>query len=256
MRKLSFVVFYTAAFVVLAPALVACTGPQMACNTPVCLVAHWPMNETSGTSVADVVANPIFNVGTAIPGPIASFPGTGGPWTVTGHSNGALYFPGNGNGYVKVASTPDLNTVSHFEAWVAPVQCGAGVYYPILDKWDAVTQNGYTLYLEGVGPGQVRAVLRIGANTFISNATFPANFNPSTSAGTWTHVAVTLDGPYSSFKVNGSPAGTFTAPSGTINNSVELWIGALQTAPTGLNHCEIAVDEVKIGKLNSTSSQQ
>ena len=241
---------------VLIPIFSACTGPQMACNSPVCPIAHWPMNETSGTSVADVVTNPILNMGTAMPGSIVAFPGAGGPWTVTGHTNGALYFPGNGDSYVKVASTPDLNTVSHFEAWVAPVQCGAGAYYPILDKWDTASQNGYSLYLEGMGPGQVRAVLRIGSSTFTSTTVFPANFNPSTSTGTWTHVAVTLDGPYSNFKVNGNPAGTFTAPAGATANNLELWLGALHTAPTGLYHCEIALDEVILGKLNPTYSQQ
>lgn len=243
----------------LALFLSSCTGPQMVCNSPVCLIAHWPMDETSGTSVADTVANPILDVGTAVPGPIVAFPGTGGPWTVTGKNNGALYFPGNGDNYVKVPNTPDLNAnygFLHLEAWVAPVQCGAGAYYPILDKWDAVTQNGYSLYLEGTGPGQVRAVLRIGSSFFLSTTNFPANFNPSTSTGTWTHVAVTLDGPYSSFKVNGNPAGTFIAPAGTTTNNLELWLGALHTAPPGLYHCEIALDDVILGELNPTYSQQ
>lgn len=259
MRKPSTIVFGVLALLGLAGVLSACAGPQMVCNTPICPIAQWPLNESSGTSVADVVLNPILNTGTAVPGPIVSFPGAGGPWTVMGHSGGALYFPGNGDSYVKVASTPDLNSAYnflHLEAWVAPVQCGAGAYYPILDKWDSATQNGYTLYLEGVGPGQVRAVLRIGSNTFTSTTSFPANFNPSTSTGTWTHVSVTLDGPYSSFKINGNPAGTFTAPSGTTNNTLELWLGALHTPPTGLFSCEIALDEVAIGKLQPTYSQQ
>ncbi len=243
----------------LIPILSACTGPQMVCNTPVCPIAHWPLNETAGTSVADVVLNPILNTGTAMPGAIGGFPTATGPWAVAGHSNGALYFPGDGGRYVKVPSTPDLNTGYgglHLEAWVAPVQCGAGAYYPILDKWDTASQNGYSLYLEGMGPGQVRAVLRIGTSTFTSTTLFPANFDPSTSSGTWTHVAVTLDGPYSSFKVNGSPAGTFTAPTGTTTNNLELWLGALHTAPTGLYHCEIALDDVILGELNPTYSQQ
>lgn len=244
---------------VLALILGACTGPNLVCTGPICPIARWPMNETSGNTVADVVYDPILNTGLAIPGPIAAPFTGGGPWTVTGHTGGALYFPGNGANHVKVPSTPDLNgsyNFLHLEAWVAPVQCGMGAYYPILDKWDMATQNGYSLYLEGTGPGQVRAVLRIGSSTFQSTVSLPANFNPSNSSGTWTHVAVTLDGPYSAFRVNGAPAGTFSAPSGTTTNNLELWLGALHTPPPGLFHCEIALDEVMLGKLSPTSSQQ
>lgn len=239
--------------------LAGCAGPQAACSGPVCPIARWPMNETSGNAVADGVANPIFNTGQAMPGPIGPLPGGQGPYAVTGHAQGALYFPGNGSRYVRVPSTPDLNpsyAFLHLEAWVAPVGCGAGAYYPILDKWDAITQNGYALYLEGVGAGQVRAVLRVGTSTFTSSTPFPANFNPGNGTGTWTHVAVTLDGPYSAFRVNGIPAGTFLPPAGTASNGLELWLGALHTPPAGLYPCEIALDEVVLGRLDASSSQQ
>ncbi|WP_027883390.1 LamG domain-containing protein [Meiothermus rufus] len=237
--------------------LAGCSGPQMACTTPICPVAHWPLNEAPGaTSVQDLVANPLFNTGTPKPGPVAAWPNFTGPTSVTGQSGGALYFPGNGATYVEVPSTPDLNLSYgslYLEASVAPVQCGAGAYYPILDKWNSA--NGYTLYLEGAGTGQARVALRLGGGTFTSSQTFPANFNPSNSSGTWTQVAVKVDGTSGVFFVNGNPAGTFTAPTGSTNNPLPLWIGALHTPPSGF-HCEIALDELRVGKVNPIYSGQ
>jgi hypothetical protein len=250
--------FALLAALVLAP-LSACT-PQQVCTTPTCPTAHWPMNEINGaTQVQDVVASPIFNHGTPQPGPVAAWPGFTGPTSVTGQVSGALYFPGNGDTKVVVPSTSDLNLgygSLYLEAYVAPVQCGVGAYYPILDKWDATGQNGYTFYLEGVGPGQVRAALRLGGGTFTSTQTFLANFQPP-STGTWTQVAVKVDGTSGTFYVNGNLAGTFTAPSGSTSNTVPLWLGALHTPPAGgVIHCEIALDEVKVGKVNPTFSGQ
>ncbi len=239
--------------------LASCSGPNQACTTPICPVAHWPLNEAPGaTQVQDLVANPIFNTGTPKPAPVAAWPGFSGPSTVNGQSGGAFYFPGNGNTWVEVPSTPDLNLSYgslYLEAYVAPVQCGAGAYYPVLDKWDQTSGNGYTLYLEGVSPGQVRVAFRLGGGTFTSTQTFSANFQPP-STGTWTKVAVKVDGTSGAFYVNGAPAGAFTAPAGSTSNALPLWIGALHTAPTGLYHCEIALDELKVGTVNPIFSGQ
>lgn len=241
----------------LAALLGACNPrPQMVCNAPfpgACSdphVAHWPLNETPGaTSVADTVANPIFNTGTAKPGPVQSIPNPGGPWSVQGHTGRALYFPGRVS-YVEVPSTPDLTPARWIlAAWVAPVQCGAGVYYPVVDKWDPTTQKGYSLYLEGVGSGQVRVALRLNGSTFTSTTSFPANY------GTWTEVQVKVDGTMGSFFVNGTPAGTFTAPTGSLANSTPLWIGALHEPPPGMGHCEIALDEVRLDKIPDLGTQ-
>lgn len=241
----------------LAALLAACTGPQQACTGPTCPIAHWPLNETPGaTSVADTVANPILNTGTAKPGPVQSLFNLGGPWSVQGHTGGALYFPGNGASYVEVPSTPDLTPARWtLEAWVAPVQCGAGAYYPVVDKWDPNTQTGYSLYLEGVASGQVRVALRLNGSTFTSTGSFPANYNPSTNTGTWTEVRVKVDGTMGSFFVNGTLAGTFTAPT-RLANSTPLWIGALHTPPPGMGHCEIALDEVRLDEIPAQFSGQ
>lgn len=237
--------------------LVGCS-PSASCTTPICPVAHWPLNEAPGaSSVADVVQNPIFNSGIPKPGPVVAWPGFSGPTQVSGHMGNALYFPGNGATWVEVPSTPDLNLSYgslYLEAWVAPVQCGVGAYYPILDKRDA-TGNGYTFYLESTGSGQARVALRLGSGTFASTTTFPANFTPP-SGGTWTQVGVKVDGTNGVFYVNGTPAGAFTASSGTTANVLPLWIGALHTPPPGLFHCEVALDEVRIGKVNPVFSGQ
>ncbi|WP_243094894.1 LamG domain-containing protein [Thermus thalpophilus] len=243
----------------LALLLFACSGPTASCTTPICLKAHWPLNESPGaTSVQDVVANPIFNQGTPKPGAVVAWPGFSGPTQVSGQTAGALYFPGNGSTWVEVPSTPDLNLSYgslYLEAYVAPVQCGAGSYYPILDKWDTSSQDGYTLYLEGVAAGQARIAFRLGNQTFFSSQTLPANFTPP-SGGTWTQVAVKVDGTSGTFYVNGAPAGTFTAPGGATSNALPLWLGALHTPPAGFFHCEVGLDEVKVGYVNPIFSGQ
>ncbi|WP_423247931.1 LamG-like jellyroll fold domain-containing protein [Thermus neutrinimicus] len=84
----------------------------------------------------------------------------------------------------------------------------------------------------------------------------PADFSTSTGTGTWTHVAVTLDGPFSSFKINGNPAGTFTAPFGMTSNSLDLLLGAPHTTIPSSVPCGLLLDDVKIGRLNPANSQQ
>jgi len=241
----------------LLAALAACTGPSQVCTGPTCPVARWPLDELPGaTSVADTVQNPTYNTGTPKPGAVQSPFNPGGPWRVPGHSGGALYFPGNGASYVEVPSTPDL-TPARFvlEAWVAPVQCGVGAYYPVVDKWDPGTGTGYALYLEGVGPGQVRPVVRLNGMTFTGTTPFPANYDPNNNTGTWTEVKVRVDGTLGTFFVNGSPAGTFTAPTG-LSNNIPLWMGAMHQAPSGMLHCEIALDDIRLDEIPAGWSGQ
>lgn len=238
--------------------LVGC-NPQMVCSTPICLTAHWPMDETAGTSVADVVTNPTYNVGTTQPGPIVLYPNAGGPAAFSGKSGGALYVYAMGSRYIQVPHTSDLNlsyNLLHIEAWVSPQFVPVPGHYVILDKWDASVLNGYRFYLEGDGSGMVKAVLQVGASIFYSSQVIPADFDPSTGTGTWTHVAVTLDGPFSSFKINGNPAGAFTAPSGVTSNSLAVRLGAPHTAISGSVPCGLLLDDVKIGQLNPAHSQQ
>lgn len=229
--------------------LSACTGPSPVCTGPTCPVAHWPLNESPGaTTVADTVLNPILNTGLPKPGAVQSFPTLGGPWSVPGHTGGALYFPGNGDSYVEVPSTSDLTPTRFIlSAWVAPVQCGAGAYYPVVDKWDPNTGKGYALYLEDAGSGQVRPVVRLNSATFTGTTTFVADYNPTANTGTWTEVRVRVDGTLGAFFVNGNAAGTFTAPTG-LGNTIPLWMGAMHQPPSGL-HCEIALDKVRLDEI-------
>lgn len=129
----------------LAVLLAACTGSQQACTTPICLVAHWPLNEAPGAmAVQDLVANPIFNTGTPKPGPVAAWPGFSGPSAVNGQSGGAFYFPGNGATWVEVLSTPDLNLSYgslYLEAYVARCGVGPGLTIP---SWTSGTRRAQT----------------------------------------------------------------------------------------------------------------
>ncbi|WP_337845625.1 LamG-like jellyroll fold domain-containing protein [Thermus sp.] len=217
-------------------------------------MAHWPLDELPGaTSVAETVQN---LTGIPKPGAVQSLFNPGGPWSVLGHMGKAFYFPGNGDSYVEVPSTPSLTPARFIlTAWVAPVQCGMGAYYPVVDKWDPNTGTGYALYLEGVGPGQVRPVARLNGATFTGTTTFAANYDPNANTGTWTEVRLKVDGTLGAFFVNGTPAGTFTAPTG-LSNTIPLWMGAMHQAPSGLYYCEIGLDEVRLDKIPGQWSGQ
>ncbi len=215
-------------------------------------IAYWKLDETPGSStIADSVANPVNNHGTTQPGPVTSWGNFTGPVTVSAAVNRGLYFPGDGSIRVEVPNTADLNPKTFYlEARVAPVICGAGVFYPIVDTWDSNTGAGYTFYLEGEPGNVARPKLRMLGNTFAATATVPANYDPTTNSGAWTRVGVSVDlgAGTGTFFINGTAAGSFTfAPPSTpsLISPLSLWMGAAHTNPTAM-WCEIGLDEVFI----------
>jgi hypothetical protein len=205
------------------------------------------------TVVSDSAALPIPHPGQAQPGAISTWGNFTGPKSLPGNNGNALYFPGNGSIKVEVANTPDLNFLGgsfFIEAWVAPVGAGPNTFCPILDKWDASSNTGYGLYLEGTATGQARVVFRINSSVLTSTTTLPANYDPIAGTGTWTRVTVKVSVGSSNtvtIFINGTPDATYNVPSTNVANSLPLWIGALHTPPSGQLHMEIALDDVKVG---------
>jgi len=220
-------------------------------TTPCCvprppkMVAWWQLDEANGaTAVTDIAG--FNNQGTPKPG---GHVGTGGPSSVSGEVHGALYFVGP---YVEVPPQTELDFGPgdfSIDAWVRPVDCshsGGGHFSPIVDKFNGTT-TGFSFYLDQPTVGVAHLYLKInGSPAFASsgsNGTIPTLGPP-----TWSHVAVTVARPSSgpavgTFYVNGLPAGTFVPPTGSVTNTLPLWIGKTHV-PGGI--CENAIDELEL----------
>jgi hypothetical protein len=178
------------------------------------MVGWWPLDETS--SPANDLAG-VNNTGTWINNPIP----------VAGKVGGALYFfPPN---YVEVSPHPELDLGTgdfSIDAWVRPVDCSHGpahILSPIVDKFNGT--NGFSFYLDQPNVGAANLYLNINGSTFTSSGTIP-----TLGSSTWSHIAVTVkrggSGPgVGTFYINGSPAGTFTPPLGTVTNTVPCGLG-------------------------------
>ncbi len=204
------------------------------------MVAWYPLDEQNGATQVNDIAG-FNNFGTPNPGSSVGPPN--GPASVAGLVGaGALYF--YTPYYVEVPTHSELDFGTgdfSIDAWVRAVGCGPGFLSPIVDKRDINTATGFMFYLEQTPAGTAFLKLQVNASTFTSTGSFPAN------AITWYHLAVTVQratGPVvGTFYINGSPAGTFTPPAGTVTNTMLMWIGEIRI-PGG--RCEIAIDELEL----------
>jgi uncharacterized repeat protein (TIGR01451 family) len=178
-----------------------------------------------------------------MPGAVTT--GFGGPISVLGRVDKALFFAGS---YVEVPPHGELDFgIGGFslDAWVRVVRCGPGLLAAVVDKWDPATNTGFAFYVEQSPAGTAFLRLRVNASTFSSTGTFLANANPLQDVGPWVHVAVTVDraAGVGTFFINGSPAGTFVPPAGTVTNALSMLIGRVRV-PGGI--CELAIDELQL----------
>jgi len=178
------------------------------------LVGRWPMDEGSGTVVADVSTNGLN--GTAMGSP-AWVPGIDGPY--------ALSFVNGTSQYVTVANAAPLNITSAItlSAWIRPTKVATA---SILNKATFNTSPkvfGYELDLSSLGVPFFRLFddnLAAGGGRLNAIATYP------TDGTTWMHVAGTYDGVTMKIYVNGvlNASKASTAPLTT--NSLPFVIGA------------------------------
>jgi uncharacterized repeat protein (TIGR01451 family) len=214
------------------------------------MVAWYPLDEQNGaTTVSDIASPPastVSDTGTPKPGPV----GSGGPNPVPGKVGaGALYFFGP---FVEVPPSADLTFTGDFsiDAWIRVVECGmsgGGVLAPIVDKWDPTTQTGFSLFVDQPSPSTGFLKLQLNNMLFTSTGSLPTGANPLANTGPWVHVAVTVDrtSGVGTFYINGTPAGTFTVPAGSITNALTMLIGEIRV-PGG--RCELAIDELELFK--------
>ncbi|MFI5165269.1 MAG: LamG-like jellyroll fold domain-containing protein [Thermoanaerobaculales bacterium] len=217
---------------------------------PTGMVAWWPLDETSGTTVADIVGG---YDGTAQPGPIGAPTGPGPvssafwslPPTIpfpAGVVDTSLFFSGTRR--VEVLTKPALEPGTGdftIDAWVIYAAAGTGNYLTIAQKYSSTTA-GYLLNIQDVSTTQGQ--LRFGVNGPSSSPQLTANIAPQT----WHHVAATLqrgtaaemalylDGAL----VDSGPFGS----GGSVSNNLNLLIGG--DGVPGVSAGEIAVDELEI----------
>lgn len=205
-----------------------------ACATPPPhMVSWWPLNETSGNTVADIKGGHAGTTSNAIgagPNP-ASLPKVGG----------ALFF---GSANAAVPGPPyDFGKGSFsIDAWVRGTQLSNAVS-GIVDKLDtsSTPPTGYSFFVRNIaGSGKLQLI--IGSATFTSSG--------AVAYGTWQHVAVTVQRVASgvavgTFYINGAPAGTFVPPSDDVSSPAALLIGS-HRLNVGCQSCEVALDEVEI----------
>ncbi len=221
--------------------------------------AWWHLDETTGAAVVTDISGGGHN-GTPLPAAVGPpgwpRPGALSPVIPPAVVGGSLYFNSDQT-YVQVPHSAALEPGSgdfSIEAWVYPQPNGPGYVQPIVDKWDAVNQKGYSLYI------QSPSIINNARLTFVYgdgslNLTVPS-ISPI-AYSQWHHVAVTVkrnaapspggyylevllyvDGVQQGAQFNGNPVGS-------IASNLDLLIGGTRL-PTPSGSGEIALDEVQI----------
>jgi PKD repeat protein len=164
------------------------------------LVAYFPFNEGSGTTVQSTVGGLTGTISNAT-------------W-VPGESGNALSFNGT-NAWVTVPDSPalELTTAMTLEAWVKPTAAPpSGSWASVLFK-EGATDANYTIY--GFD-GNRDPLLGFYTPSGVVQA-----IGPSTLAlGTWTHLAATYGGSTATLYVNGTAVAT-QAASGPMPTSTD-----------------------------------
>lgn len=205
--------------------LTACAAP------PSGMVAWWPMDETAGaTSLQDIIGG---NDATPSASPVGA---AQGPQPVPGEVGGAMQFPKFGNGFSGSRVSPQGALASigsadfTIDAWVQVPPAAANRLHYVVNKFDAVQNKGYALYLVSPGvAGSERLEFKWGDGTNVSTV---QTSSPITT-GQFHHVAVTFARNIGGFAldirlyVDGAQQGQQTAnsPVGSLVNFIFLEIG-------------------------------
>jgi|RhiMetdeSRZDD1v2_1073273.scaffolds.fasta_scaffold58480_3 Concanavalin A-like lectin/glucanases superfamily/Bacterial Ig domain len=197
-------------------------------------VAHWKLDETSGTAVSDSSRN--GNTGTLINSP---------SWT-PGKIDGGLQFHNEASGYVSVPDHPLLKPAHDItlSAWIYPTAYNPpGYYQGIIFKggkqYGCCYQPAYALGL--LPTGELRFAM--GDST-----SYEAYTGPKIPLNAWTHVAaVRMNTNAITLYINGSPVsgGGVSALEEFFYTSAPLYL-AVSTGGWGGNRFDGTIDDVRI----------
>ncbi|MCJ7491913.1 MAG: LamG domain-containing protein [Dehalococcoidia bacterium] len=196
------------------------------------LVAHWKLDEGSGTAAADSSGN--GNAGALY-----------GPTWVAGRDGSALHFDGTDD-YVEVPDddTLDLTTGAAVAAGVR-VDGTTGYVQELVSKWFACPgewKSAWAFEMEsnGVTAGW-GTTIGTGFDMLLSNSTVPL--------GTWFHYAATFDGSVKKVYIDGQETASRAVPGtlGTNSNPLQLGRNAYDTCyPEQRYWFKGTVDDVRI----------
>jgi uncharacterized repeat protein (TIGR01451 family) len=222
------------------------------CVTPPAnMTAWWPLDETSGTTAADIAGFP--NDGTHV----------NGPTPASGKVAGALRFDGVDD-HVRVSDHAELDVgTGNFtlDAWVR-TQASSGVVV-LVDKRSGPTPLGYSLFLangrlgfqmaNGVGSSSCAPTPTPGVAcvNYVASA-------PSVADGQWHHVAAVVDRANATsgvrLYVDGVQVFAGAPLTGNLDNASDLYLGMRTPAQQGGGFFPGDLDEVEL--FNRALSQQ
>ncbi len=219
---------------------------------PPAMVAWWPLDETSGTTVKDVIGG---HDGTAQPAP-APIGGFAGPGPVTsvlwpppafpqGFVNHSLSF--SGQRHIEVPSHPDLEPGTgdfSIDAWVVYAASGSGQLLTVAQKNKGATapfgntRDGWRLVIRDFSP-------TLGGVSFRASIDLGGSVEELITPNVWHHVSATLSTDAGGVRivknyVDASSSGA-VGLSGDITSPAPLLIGG-----DGIDGGQIAIDELEI----------
>lgn len=156
------------------------------------LIAYWPMNETSGSTVADTGGS--GNTGTITGAGVTQSTSIVAPLTC-GTNPASLSFSGS-NGYVNIPSNSGMEPASaiSMSVWIRPNDLGGGHRHIIFKQGPTLTSYGIwqladRIYIETNPTGGTR---------------YAATSSPVLTANQWTHLVFTFDGTRQIIYINGT----------------------------------------------------
>jgi alpha-galactosidase len=184
-------------------------------------VSYWPLNETSGTIIHDVVGT---NNGTCMN---TSGLTLGGPGILYGQgvtSETAIYFTNTSSGYIKVPYSATLNTPQFtVEVWLnMPTfpATGAGADMNAL-SFDDSNPKGWTFEISNPNAANPNMYGWLGHNNSWTRV------NSGTCIqGQWSYYALTYDGTTFTVYTNGVSAGSQSSSYTQVSSSHSLYMGA------------------------------
>jgi len=217
------------------------------------LVGYWKFDGNLGTSTLDSSGfnnNGVFygeTLNNGILGDGTCTSGTGScPKRVAGYFGNALQFDGV-NDYVSVPDSNDLGLTTNLTitAWIYPVDWGQNGMGRIADK-----NNSYLFYVYNSG-GLTKSLSFYYWNSTSTNQAFSNNNVLAQNA--WQHVAVTYDGVYVKFYVNGILVSQSLKNSGALAvSSSGLYLGNRNSFDRTFNG---TIDEVRTFSRTLTQAE-
>jgi hypothetical protein len=200
------------------------------------LVAHWQMNEGSGTTLVD--ASGYGNNGSTVKSPT---------W-VTGVSGLALSLNGRSQ-YATVNHSASLNITQAITlaAWIRPNTTGTQY---IIKKAVIGTVDGYELSLANNGLVFFRVNQASSSDTYRLNSVTPY----PTNGTTWMHIAATFDGSVMRIYINGelNNSRVFNPQTSVNTNTLVLGIGAQSD---GKSRFSGSIDEARVYNTALSASE-